>query len=149
MGEVFRESIRKTAAGDYSPEQIAAWSAHPDNGKIWAERMQSRTNYLAVCDGRIVGFVQYEPPDHVDMTYVHPNHQRRGVAHALLDALEADAIACGTKELHTEASITARPFFEACGYELVTPQIVRVRGVEFLNYRMRKVLGEPLSAQRP
>ena len=40
------------------------------------------------------------------------------------------------KALHVEASITSRPFFEICGYTTLCPQVVRVRGQEFLNYRM-------------
>lgn len=140
MGEVFKCSIREIAARDYNAKQIASWSAHPDNKDVWAERTASRVNFLAVNDGRILGFVQYEPPDHIDMTYVHPEFCRQGVGRALLSALEHDASERGTKELHTEASITARPFFMRCGYDVIVPQIVTVRGVEFLNYRMWKTL---------
>jgi putative acetyltransferase len=84
MGEVFRRSIRDIASQDYDSQQIAAWSAHADNKITWAERMRRRMNLLAIKDDRIIGFVQYDPPDHVDMTYVHPEYQRLGVATALL-----------------------------------------------------------------
>jgi hypothetical protein len=42
--------------------------------------------------------------------------------------------------LFTEASITARPFFEAEGFVVLSPQVVISRGVEFVNYRMERVL---------
>ena len=42
-----------------------------------------------------------------------------------------------------EASITARPFFESQGFAMVTPQVVVLRRVEFVNYRMERMLAEP------
>ena len=140
MSEIFRRSIRETASQHYDPRQVAAWSAHADDKEIWAQRVRERMNFLAVEGGRVLGFVQYELPDHVDMTYVHPDCQRRGVATALLYELEKEAKRRGVKTLHVEASITARPFFERCGYQLIAPQIVRVRGQNFRNYSMRKTI---------
>ena len=42
--------------------------------------------------------------------------------------------------LFTEASITARPFFEAEGFVVLSQQVVLARGAEFVNYRMERVL---------
>jgi putative acetyltransferase len=42
--------------------------------------------------------------------------------------------------LYTEASITARPVFEAHGFHLLTAQTVTVRGASMTNYRMEKRL---------
>jgi len=47
---------------------------------------------------------------------VHADHQRRGVGTALLAALEEEARRRCLTSLHTEASITARPFFERQGF---------------------------------
>ena len=105
-----------------------------------SERMQTRVTFVAEKGGRLVGFIQYEPPDHIDMTYVHPERQRQGVASALLATLEAEARRRGVMLLNVEASITSRPFFEHHGFYVVTPQIVRARGQDFLNYRMAKRL---------
>jgi putative acetyltransferase len=44
--------------------------------------------------------------------------------------------------LFAEVSTTARPFFEANGFVVLAPQVVTVRGVDFVNYRMERVLGE-------
>ncbi len=74
------------------------------------------------------------------MTYVHPECQRNGVASALLATLEAEARRRGVALLNVEASVTSRPFFEARGFEVITPQIVSARGEDFLNYRMSKRL---------
>lgn len=48
----------------------------------------------------------------------------------------------GLARLFTEAGITARPFFEARGFVVLAPQVVTCRGVEFVNYRMERVLAE-------
>jgi putative acetyltransferase len=140
LGEVFRRSVREVASRDYRRAQIEAWVLAPGEIATWAERMKHRTTFVAEEEGRLIGFIQYEPPDHIDMTYVHPDRQRMGVASALLAALESQAKEHGVKLLNVEASLTSRPFFERRGYVVLTPQIVQARGQDFLNYRMSKRL---------
>ena len=135
LSEVFRSSVREVAAKDYNPAQIEAWAAGPLD---WDGSLMV---FAAEENGRLIGFIQYDPPDHVDMIYVHPAHLRKGVATALLASLEAEALSRNVTVLHVEASIVSRPFFERHGYALLTPQIVRVRGQDFLNYRMMKQFG--------
>jgi putative acetyltransferase len=38
--------------------------------------------------------------------------------------------------MHTNASITARPFFEKHGFMVVAEQHPVIRGVEMINYKM-------------
>ena len=63
------------------------------------------------------------------------DHQRRGVASALCDALEA---ACAAPVFITHASITAKGFFLKRGYEVVRAQQVERRGVLLTNFVMQK-----------
>ena len=137
LADLFRRSVREIGARGYRPAQIEAWAAGPPD---FDERMGARVTFVAEADDRLIGFIQYDPPNRVDMTYVHPEYQRTGVASALLAELERDARARGVAALHVEASITGRPFFEARGFAVLTPQIVTARGQEFLNYRMMKRL---------
>jgi putative acetyltransferase len=133
LTDIFRMSVRKIASRDYSPAQIAAWtSAEPD----WNTR--NALVFAAEKAGAPIGFAEYELPDSVGMTYVHPKHIRNGAGRALLSALEEEALRRGVTALNVEASITSRPFFQACGYSVVMPQMVHVRGEDFLNYRMTK-----------
>ena len=140
LADVFRRSVREVSSRDYRPAQIEAWAAAPGNAHEWNDRMRSRVVFVADQEGEAIGFIQYEPPDHIDMTYVHPRWQRQGVATALLSEVEDEAKRRNVSLLNVEASITSRPFFEARGYEVITPQVVTVRGQEFLNYRMAKRL---------
>jgi putative acetyltransferase len=141
LAEIFRRSVREVASRDYRPAQIAAWTSFADDRAAWKQRMDSREVWVAEQDGRPVGFIQFEPPGHIDLTYVHPGHQRRGVASALLAKVEATALENGVAGLTVEASITSRVFFTARGFETIAPQIVTARGQDFLNYRMAKRLG--------
>jgi putative acetyltransferase len=138
--EIFRRSIREVASRHYRPAQIEAWVRFADETAAWHQRMRSRQVWVAETDGKPLGFIQFEPPDHIDLTYVHPEHQRCGVASALVATVESAARANGVAALLVEASITSRPFFAARGFEIIAPQIVTARGQDFLNYRMRKKL---------
>ncbi len=140
LAEIFRRSIREVASQHYRPAQIEAWVRFADETDAWRDRMRSRQVWVAENNGKPLGFIQFEPPDHIDLTYVHPEHQRRGIASALVAKVESVARANGVPVLLVEASITSRPFFAACGFEIIAPQIVTARGQDFLNYRMRKVL---------
>ena len=141
LAEIFRRSVREVASRDYRPAQIEAWTKFVEETTAWDERMRDRLVWVAEEAGQPIGFIQFEAPDHIDLTYVHPEHQRKGVATALLARLELAARSHGAKLLKVEASITSRPFFEARGFATTTPQIVTARGEEFLNYRMEKSLG--------
>jgi putative acetyltransferase len=74
--------------------------------------------------------------------YVHPAYEGRGVASALLNRLEDAAHRQGITRLFTEASITAKPFFERRGFEVLTAQVVAFRGEKFTNFQMEKHLTE-------
>src|SRR5437764_15445949 len=140
LAEIFRRSIREVASRDYRPSQIEAWTRFAEENTAWDERMRNRLVWVAEEQGQPIGFIQFELPDHIDLTYVHPEHQRKGVATALLAAVEEMARQSGVKLLKVEASITSQPFFAERGFETVSPQIVTAHGLEFLNYRVEKWL---------
>src|SRR5579871_3347498 len=116
LAEIFRRSVREVASRDYHPAQIEAWVQVADENAAWSERLSARQVWVAERDGRVAGFIQLDPPDHIDLTYVHPAYQRQGVATALLATVEAAARVNGVRALHLEASITSRPFFAARGF---------------------------------
>ena len=93
--------------------------------------------------GGPIGFAELERDGHIDRVYVSADHQRRGIGRQLLAAVVAKARRSCLGRLFAEASITARPFFEAHGFAVLAPQVVTCRGVEFVNFRMERVLAEP------
>jgi len=134
--DVFRAAIRRTAAADYNPEQVRAWS--DADTTTWAPRFEGRFVRVAECDGVPVGFAELEANGHIDRVFVSPDHGRRGVGRTLLTELLAEAERRGLARLWSEVSRTARPLFEAVGFRVVAPQVVTCRGVEFVNYRMER-----------
>ncbi|MBW0253180.1 GNAT family N-acetyltransferase [Cellulomonas sp. PS-H5] len=137
---VFRRAITVTAARDYTPEQVAAWAPDDIDPDAWGARRAAARTRVAVRDGAVVGFTDVDAAGYVDMMFVDPGAARQGVARALLDWAVRTAAADGATELTTHASVTARPFFEAHGFEVVAEQHPVRRGVTLTNYRMRRPL---------
>jgi putative acetyltransferase len=136
--ELFRDTIRRVNARDYNPDQIRAWASDDIDPVRWAERFAGRFVAVAERDGSLAGFAELESDGHVDRFYVAADCQGRGAGRAMLGALVAEARRLGLGRMFTEASITAKPFFESQGFVVLTPQVVTLRGQEFVNYRMER-----------
>jgi putative acetyltransferase len=133
---VFLRSVRGVASRDYDAGQIAAW-AQVDRD-VWSRRRLDRPTWVALLDDVIAGFIDLESSGHIDMLFVDPASQRRGVASALLGTVENAARVQRLAVLDTDASITARPFFEKHGFQVVRSQDVALRGQRLTNFRMEK-----------
>jgi putative acetyltransferase len=137
---LFRASVRGIAARDYDPSQIRAWAPDTIDKEKFGHRRESKATWVAEVEDRIGGFSDLASDGHVDSLYVHPDFQRRGVARALLQYVEQEARAIYVRRLYTEASITARPAFEAVGFRVIVPQTITMRGEAMTVYRMEKQL---------
>ena len=135
-----RSSIRGVAARDYTPAQIDAWVQTSDDVEAQARRFGESLTWVALDGGAVAGFITLAGDGYLDCLYVHAEHQGRGIAGALVAALEAEARARGLARIHSDVSLTARPFFERKGYTVVTPQQVTVNGQTYDNFRMEKRL---------
>ncbi|MCA9786701.1 MAG: GNAT family N-acetyltransferase, partial [Candidatus Cloacimonetes bacterium] len=70
----------------------------------------------------------------------HPDLARRGVASRLLAHMEQAARRVGWTHIVTDASLVARPFFEARGFRQVRAERVKRRGQWLDRFRMEKTL---------
>jgi putative acetyltransferase len=140
LARLFTDTVRAVNSIDYSPEQIAAWAPEPPDLGHWRQRLSSQKLFVAELDAEITGFAAFEGNGHLDQLYVHHRFQRRGVATALCQRVEQEACSRGIARIFTEASITARPFFEHIGFQMIAPQIVEYRNVSFTNFCMEKLL---------
>lgn len=136
--EIFTRAIREVACKDYNPAQIDAWSQV--DREEWAPHRLSRPAWIAEIGELPAGFTDLEPNGHLDMMFVHPDFQGQGVATALLARVETAARALGLAGIFTEASITARPFFERRGFRLIERQSVERDGQSLVNFKMKKAL---------
>ncbi|MGX5665861.1 GNAT family N-acetyltransferase [Rhizobium daejeonense] len=137
--DVFLRAIRETASKDYTPTQIDAW-ARADRD-VWSIRRANRPTWVAEIGGVVAGFSDLEADGHIDMMFVHPEFGGRGVATALIEAVEAHARASGQTGLHSEVSITARPFFERMGFVVIERETVHRHGQSLDRFTMAKSLG--------
>lgn len=140
LARIFADSVRSIPTGDYSCEQLEVWAAAFSDLGGWLIERPGRIVLIAEEISGPIGFVTFEPDGHIDCIYVHPHFQRQGVASALLDQIETRAAGPQLERIFTEASITARPFFEYAGFRVIAPQTVIRDGLEFKNYRMEKLL---------
>lgn len=141
---VFTAAVTETASADYTAEQVQAW-AQPGRRDVvtWHAAMVARNSVVAIIAGDLAGFSDVRFDGYVDMMFVSPRYQRRGVARQLLAHVEAQASSEKIPALSADVSITARPFFERYGFSVEKEQRPIKAGVELTNYRMRKVLGKP------
>ena len=102
--------------------------------EAWNASLLANGTLVAEEDGEIVGFGDIDETGYLDRLFVHKSHQGEGVGTALCDALEALA----PSGVSTHASITAKPFFEARGYEVVSENVVARDGECLINYLMTK-----------
>lgn len=134
---LFRNTIQQVNKRDYSPEQIAIWSATADDKTKWLARFDSQHFLVAEQDDKTVGFTSLdESTGYLDLLYVHHQFQGQGIGKALLQAIIQHAKTIDLQRLTTEASITAKPLFEKLGFTVITPQDKELGGLVFRNYVM-------------
>ena len=63
-----------------------------------------------------------------------------GVATLLLQEIFNTANELNISKLQTDASITAKPFFEKHGFKTIQQQTVKIKDVELINYKMEKLI---------
>ena len=143
IARLFYETVRSVNRADYSQEQVQAWAPEVPDPEAWHARMADRRTLVAESGGEVIGFAELEEDGHLDMFYVRKDAVGRGVGSILYRAIEREAREQGIGLIFTEASVTARPFFERWGLRVVRERPVARRGVELTNFAMEKPLGPP------
>src|SRR5215471_4638564 len=137
---LFYETVRCVNLQDYSEQQVRAWAPAVPDHQIWQSRMSERCTLVVEENGQIIAFAELESDGHLDMFYCRKDAIRRGVGRSLYGAVELKAIELGLEHIFTDASITARPFFEHLGFSILRKQTVTRDGIELSNFRMEKRL---------
>jgi putative acetyltransferase len=140
IAQLFHETVREVNVRNYSSNQVRAWAPDDIHFRNWIEVCSNRFTYVADDQGMIAGFGELEPNGHIDCFYCHKNYQRCGVGRQIYRAIEAKAVELSLSRLFTEASITAKLFFQRMGFSVVKEQEVTRRGETFINYVMEKLL---------
>lgn len=138
--ELFNGSVRQVASRDYNAAQIDAWAPIAVNTSLWSERLERKPTFVAEYQSLVAGFSDLEPAGHIDMLFVHSEYQGLGVARTLMNHILLKAREQKLSEVTTDASITAKPFFERSGFSVLREQNVQLHGQTFRNYRMARAL---------
>ena len=88
LSPVFEEAVRVTCCKDYTPGQVEAWVQRATSSR-WQELLSGDLHFLAAVSqpsGEVAGFISVRGDGYLHSLFVHPAHQRRGVASFLLRA---------------------------------------------------------------
>lgn len=144
----FTASVHTLTGEHYDAAQREAWAPQPPDLEEWRERLRQHPALVAVDGESVLGFLVFQQDGHIDMLYCDPSAARSGVATRLYQQAEALLAEADSRELSTEASLVARPFFERQGFHVVAAQRVERRGVWFDRFAMRKRLPPAATAAR-
>ncbi len=131
---LFYNTVHTVNAKDYTKEQLNAWATGQVDLEKWDQSLQEHFSVVAVDHEVIVGFGDIDKTGYLDRLFVHADHQGKGIATAICDQLERAV----QGNIVTHASITARPFFEKRGYQVVKEQQVERQGILLTNFIMEK-----------
>lgn len=132
--DLFYNTVHNVNAKDYTKEQLNVWATGQVDLEKWNESLQEHFSVVAVDDEIIVGFGDIDKTGYIDRLFVHADYQGKSIATAICNQLEQAV----KGNIITHASITAKPFFEKRGYNLVKEQQVERQGNFLTNYVMIK-----------
>lgn len=137
---LFEDTVSEVNKHDYSASQLEAWKSNSKEWGRWLNKISSQYFLVTEENHVITGFASITPEGYLDTMFVHKDHQRKGIAGSLIEALILYARENEISEIITDGSITARPFFEKYGFEVVKKQKVNRKGIAITNFKMRKIL---------
>ena len=138
---LFRNTVHHINIEDYSKEQVEAWAPSDIDIVRWKSSLEEYYTLVAESvRGEILGFGNLSDEGYLDLLFVHMDYQACGIASKILRGLEKRALSMGLEEIYTEASISARPFFESRKFTCEREQSKLCRGIKLTNFVMRKRL---------
>ena len=143
--KLFYDTIQNVNCRDYPQEEIDDWSSWYADIDKWKERISQQYFIVALLNHLIVGFGSLATDGYLDLMFVHKDYQKIGIAKQLLRVIEEKAILQNNKQIYSDVSITARPFFESKGYIIEKKQLKKSREKKLVNYKMRKDLSNSVT----
>ncbi len=137
---IFYHTIHQVNTHDYNQQQINAWAPENFNPEIWLNKIRTINPFVAVIHDKVIAYADLQKNGLIDHFFCHHQWQRQGVGTLLMKKIHSEATASGINTLHSDVSITAKPFYLAHGFSVVQKQTLSVRGQTLNNYLMRKQL---------
>lgn len=138
--KIFNQTIHTVNAQHYSKIQLAAWSPAIFDKLLWREKLAKLSSFVCLKKEKIVGYSDLQTNGYIDHFFCHYRYQGQGIGSALMAHIHFLAQKKGITQLSADVSITAKPFFEVKGFEVVQQQSVPVREQVLTNFKMIKAL---------
>ncbi|WP_078927658.1 GNAT family N-acetyltransferase [Vibrio cincinnatiensis] len=135
---IFYHTVRNVNLRDYSQAQVEAWAPDGFSSEIWKRQMNLLSPFVAEIDGKIVGYSDLQENGLIDHFFCHHEHQGQGVGRQLMEHVLRMGELQGITRFYSEVSITARPFYERFGFNVIQEQTIEVRGQKLCNFVMEK-----------
>ncbi|MBI2558670.1 GNAT family N-acetyltransferase [Candidatus Woesearchaeota archaeon] len=137
VARMHRNTIKFVNSKDYPSRQIKVWA-----GRTSAKRFRDSLNmfyrFLAIHNGKIVGYGDFKKDGELAGLYVHKGYQRKGVGYSLLKKIEKSARQKGIKKLFLSSTITAKGFYKKHGYKLIRKTKFPIKNQKLAVYSMEK-----------
>ena len=140
LRDIFFNTVRHVNIKDYSAFQVKAWAPDDYDQSEWYKRISAINPFVAILDSEIVGYADVQDDGYIDHFFCHREHQGEGIGKALMQKLILTGQQNGNSRLYSHASITAKPFFEYFGFQMIKPQQVKIRDQVLTNYIMEKIV---------
>jgi len=122
----------------YTKKQIERWAPKKYDRQKRIDRLNDKNPFVALVNGKIVGFAELEKDGHIDYFYCHHKFQGQGIGSALLAKVENEAKKNNIKYVYGECSKTAITFFKAKGFKIIKETNKIRAGSPAKRYHIRK-----------
>ena len=133
LWKLFFNTVRNINRRDYSQSQVEAWASDSYNSEYWPKRMNGLSPFVAEMDSVIVGYTDLQENGLIDHFFCHHEYQGQGVGRALMNHVLELGKSRGLQRFYSEVSITARPFYEHMGFQVVEEKLEEMNG-QYLKY---------------
>lgn len=119
------------ASGDYTPAQLEDWISNktPIDFLKWMANPELRV-YAGVLDDRVAGVGMFSLEGEIQLLYLVPEAQGRGLGRALLKEMESEAEFLEISPLRLNATTVSVGFYERQGYRNLGPSPLSLPAVK-------------------
>jgi len=135
---LFYEIIKSFNMKDETQEQIITLAPLTDRELTKYLRSHENISYVAQIGNTYIGFIDATEKGNIERLYIHKEFQGKEVAQNLLKKAETEMQKLGVKESVATPGMASKLFFENQGYKVVSEQEKKIRGTNFMFYRMTK-----------
>lgn len=133
---IFFRAVNEGAAEFYDAAERAAWAPSREPDPETPDKLLKQWCWIAECNGQAVGFMSLDRTGYLDMAFVLPEEMGKGTAHALYDAVRAQARDARMTRLTVIASQLARRFLLKRGWQISFMENLACDGQVLVVFRM-------------